>query len=284
MKSILLIMAAMFSLNIIAQEEPTTSKKEKEPEDTVRFRVAGLEFIIVDHGDEVDTILVDGQEIDDDTKIDKNKKNKVDDDLTYWSGFEFGPSILFDKNGGNTINSPFLELDPAQSFSYSLNLFEKRIRFGTDYVGLVTGLGFTQARYGFKDSYLLTATADSTWGVLDSTRAYNKNQLRATYLNIPLLLQFNTSKYDSKNFHVSVGVIGGVRLSSKTIQKFDVLGKEAKNKEKGIYNLNWCQASATARVGYNDFGLFANYNLLPLFDKGAAEEVYPLTIGLSLHF
>lgn len=284
MKSILLITAAIFSLNAIAQEGPKGPKKEVE--DTTRFRVAGLEFIIIDHGDQIDTVLVDEQSDGKEVKIgkDKNKKKKADDDLTYWSGFEFGPSILFDKSGGNNISSPFLELDPAQSFSYNFNLFEKRIRFGTDHVGLVTGLGFTQARYGFKDSYSLKATADSTWGVLDTTRAYNKNQLRATYLNVPLLLQFNTSKYTSKNFHVAVGVIGGVRLSSKTVQKFDILGKEAKNKQKGVYNLNPFQASATARVGYNDFGVFANYNLLSLFEKGAAEEVYPLTMGISLHF
>ncbi|MDX1350897.1 MAG: outer membrane beta-barrel protein [Putridiphycobacter sp.] len=282
MKNIILIIAAMFSLNVLAQEG--TETKKTEPEDTTRFKVGGLEFIIIDHGDEVDTVLAEGQDIGKDVKVDKDKKKKVDDNLTYWSGFEFGPSILFDKNGGNNIVSPYLELDPAQSFAYSLNLFEKRIPFGTDHVGLVTGLGFTQARYGFKDSYTLTANSDSTWGVLDTTRAFNKNQLRATYLNVPLLLQFNTSKYDSKNFHVAVGVIGGVRINSKTIQKFDVIGKEAKNKEKGIYNLNPFQASATARVGYNDIGLFMNYNLLSLFESGTAEEVYPLTMGISLHF
>ncbi len=280
-------MTAIFSFNVMAQEESTKvenpKKTESENPDTTKFKLAGLEFIIVDHGDDIDTILVDNDE-DNDIKIDKDKKKKVDDDLTYWSGFEFGPSILFNNNGGNTIASPYLELDPAQSFSYNFNLFEKRIRFGTDHVGLVTGLGLTHARYGFKNNYSLSANSDSTWGILDTTRAFNKNQLRATYLNVPLLLQFNTSKNEDKNFHVAVGVIGGVRLNSKTVQKFDVLGKEAKNKEKGIYNLNSFQASATARVGYNDIGVFANYNLLPLFDKGAAEEVYPLTVGLALHF
>ena len=287
MKHIILLLAAFFSINTMAQEEPSKSETQEEETsentaDTTKFKLAGLEFIIVDHGDDIDTILVENKE-DDDVKVKKKKKGS-DDDLTYWSGFEFGPSILFNSNGGNTINSSYLQLDPAQSFSYNFNLFEKRIPFGTDHVGLVTGLGFTHARYGFKDNYSLVANADSTWGVLDTTKAFNKNQLRATYLNVPLLLQFNTSKNEDKNFHVAVGVIGGVRLSSKTVQKFDVLGKEAKNKQKGVYNLNPFQASATARVGYKDFGVFASYNLLPLFDKGAAEEVYPLTLGLSMHF
>lgn len=272
MKKILLLTAVLFGLNTMAQEEVL--------EDTTKFRLAGLEFIIINHGE--DTVLVDddGKEI----EIKKNKKKKADDDLTYWSGFEFGPSMILNKSGGTNINSPFLDLDPAQSFSYSLNLLEKRIRFGTDHIGLVTGLGFTQARYGFKDNYSLRVSPDSTWGILDTTKAYKKNQLRATYLNIPLLIQINTSKNKNKNVHIAAGVIGGVRLSSKTIQKFDVSGKETKNKAKGTYNLNSFQASATARLGYKDFGVFANYNLLSLFETGHAEEVYPLSMGISLHF
>ncbi|MFK8036717.1 MAG: porin family protein [Crocinitomicaceae bacterium] len=280
-KILLLLLAVLFGLNLTAQEEPTQVEEPvMEEEDTTRFKIAGLEFIIINHGE--DTIMVDSG--DEDNFDVKKKKKKSDDDLTYWSGFEFGPSVLLDNSGGTNINSPYLNIDPAQSFSYSLNLFEKRIRFGSDHVGLVTGLGFTQARYGFKDNYNLLASSDSTWGVLDTTRAFNKNQLRATYLNIPLLLQFNFSKNANKNFHIATGVIGGVRINSKTVQKFDVNGKATKNKAKGVYNLNSFQASATARVGYKDFGVFANYNLLSLFEPGQAEEVYPLTMGISLHF
>ncbi|MFK8044460.1 MAG: outer membrane beta-barrel protein [Crocinitomicaceae bacterium] len=282
MKSLLIIIAAVFSLNSFGQEDPKEVETTKE--DTTRFKVGGLEFIIIDHGDDIDTILVDDEKTKKSIKIGDDDNDKDDDDLTYWSGFEFGPAILMNKDMGTNINSDFLQFDPAQSFAFSLNMFEKRIPFGTSHVGLVTGMGFTHARFGFKDSYVLTESADSTFGILDSTRAYNKNQLRATYFNIPLLLQFNTSKNKNKNLHLAVGVIGSVRINSKTVQKYDILGKEAKKKEKGVYNLSPLQASATARLGYNDFGLFANYNLMPLFEKGKAEEVFPLTIGVSLHF
>ncbi len=57
-----------------------------------------------------------------------------------------------------------------------------------------------------------------------------------------------------------------------------------KNKIKGRYNLNPYQLNATARIGYKDFGVFANYSLLPLFETGLAEEAYPLTAGVSLSF
>jgi len=276
MKNILLIIGIACSVLSYGQEET------KEPEDTTRIVFGGMEFIIVNHGQ--DTIVVD--ENDENTMvIEKDKKKEIgDEELTYWSGFEFGPSILLNSSGTTDIKSDFLQLDPAQSFSYNWNFFEKRIPFGTDHVGLVTGLGITHSRYGLKGSNVIQTAGDSTFGAVDTLTQFNKNQLRATYLNVPLLLNFNLSKNPDKNFHIAAGVIGGVRISSKTVQKFDILGKEAKNKSKGIYNLNPFQAIATARVGYKDFGVFANYNLLPLFDQGAAEEVFPLTMGISFHF
>ncbi|MFD1553662.1 hypothetical protein DNU06_10290 [Putridiphycobacter roseus] len=273
MKNIITLIAISLSMQLFAQEKE---------QDTMRFNVAGLEFIIINHGE--DTLLVSGEGTSKEVEVGKSKKNKADDDLTYWSGFDFGPSILLNASGGNQINSPYLQMDPAQSFSYNLNFFEKRIRFGTDHVGLVTGMGLSFSRYGLKNNYQLKQSADSTWGTLDTLTSFNKNQLRATYLNVPLLLQFNSSKNEDKNFHVAAGVIGGVRIGSKLVQKFDVLGKESKNKSKGVYNLNSFQALATVRMGYNDFGLFANYNLLPLFEKGKAEQVFPLTMGVSFHF
>lgn len=275
MKHIILFIGITTSFFGVSQVE--------ESEDTTKINVGGIEFIIVDHGQ--DTILVD----DNGEVIEDPKANKEDsDDLTYWSGFEFGPSILFNSSNTTSIGSDYLQLDPSQSFSFNFNFFEKRIPFGTDHVGLVFGLGLTNSRYGFKDNYNLMSSSgpnsDSTWGVIDTTTTYNKNQLRATYLTIPLMLNFNTSKNSENNFHLSAGVIGGVKLSSKTVQKYDVLGKEWKDKHKGTYNLNPFQAIATVRAGYNDFGVFANYNLLPLFENDVTENVFPLTMGVSLHF
>tara|TARA_B100000809_G_scaffold243193_1_gene267976 strand:+ start:978 stop:1880 length:903 start_codon:yes stop_codon:yes gene_type:complete len=275
MKTIIFTLIAFTTFGLSAQETNT------EAEDTTRFKVGTTEFIIINHGEGVsDTLLV--EEDDSDSKNKKNSDNG--EDLTYWNGIDFGINTLVNMNQGTTFNNKFLEIDPAQSFNLSLNILEKRIRFGSDYVGLVTGLGFNFSRYGFKNDYTLTTSADSTWGVIDTLNNYTKNQLRTTYLNVPLLLHFNTSKREDKNFHMSLGVIGGVRLSSKTFKKYDVFGGEQKDKIKGRYNLNPFQLNATARLGYKDFGLFANYSLLPLFETGLTEQAFPLTAGLTFSF
>jgi hypothetical protein len=272
MKTIILTLAAMVSFGLSAQQN-------EEVEDTTRFKIGTTEFIIINHEDgDADTLLVNGDS--DDTYNDSENEA----DLTYWSGLDIGINTLLNSNQNNSFDNKFLQIDPSESFNFSLNLMEKRIRFGTDHVGLVTGLGFNFSRYGFKDNYLLRSNSDSTFAVMDTVNNYSKNQLRSTYLNVPLMLHFNTSKRESNNFHVSVGVIGGVRLTSKLVRKYDVLGGEQKDKIKGKYNLNPFQVDATARLGYKNFGLFANYSLLPLFENNKTENAFPLTIGASFHF
>jgi len=274
MKKIFTLVAILSSGFLIAQKE------EKTAGDTTRFSVAGMEFIIVDH----DTIPAkDMEDMTDEELEDYSDKA----DLTYWSGFEVGVNTLMNGSFQPSFNSSHLQIDPAQSMSYSFNIFEQRIKIVKDYFGIVTGIGFTNSRYGFKDNHVrLASNADSTWGMYDSTltNGFNKNQLRVNYFNIPVLFQINTSKDEDKNFHISFGVIGGIRMGAKVKYKYDVFGGENDHKEKGRYNTNAFQVCATARIGYRNFGLFANYNVLSLYEYGKSETAYPLTFGASFHF
>ncbi|NOQ70911.1 MAG: outer membrane beta-barrel protein [Crocinitomix sp.] len=271
MKRLLLIALTIFAgTAVTAQEEP----------DTTRFRIGNQEIIIT-RGDT--TIVNTGEEDEDDFR-----KYGDDDDLTYWSGFEVGINLPVTGDFGTSFDSKHLQIDPSQSFVYNINLLEKRIKIINDYFGIVTGIGFTNSRYGFKDNSMrLASNADSTFGVVDTNlfNGFSKNQLRVNTFNVPLLFQINTSKNEDKNFHLAFGAIGGVRIGSNVKYKYDLAGGgDTKNKEKGRYNLNAFQVLGTVRMGYNDFGLFANYNILSLYEKDKSELAYPLTFGLSLHF
>jgi hypothetical protein len=265
-------------------QQPTETNETKES-DTTRFKVGDVEFLIIDH----DTIPAGGSsDMGDGTDFDS------DDDgypskgsMTYWSGIDIGMNVLMNANKEFTFNSQHLQLDPSNSWSFSINLLEQRIRIAKDYLGIVTGIGFTNQRFGFKDSYLrLAANGESTFGVIDSSlvSGFSKNQLRVNYFNIPLLIQINTAKRSRRNFHIAFGAIGSVRMNSNVKYKFESVTGETKNKEKGRFNLNPFQVAATARIGYRDFGLFANYNFLPLFERDKSEIAYPLTFGASFHF
>lgn len=261
------------------------AQEENEGSDTTRFKIGTMEFIIIDS----DTMAVNDEgDQDPDGNIEKPKNKRADKkDLTYWSGFDVGVNMLMNNQFQSSFSEDHLTTDPAQSFSYSFNFAEQRIRIAGDYFGIVTGLGFTNSRFGFtNDRMVLSSTSDTTIGVIDSTltNGFNRNQLRVSYFNVPVLLHFNTSKNPDKNFHVSMGIIGGVRIGSKMKYKYDILGGEAKDKTKAKFNLNPFHASLTARMGYKGFGVFANFDMLPLFTNQASRVAKPLTFGASFSF
>lgn len=294
----LLFILALFMINplVIAQtEEETETTEETEettetadtiqsiPVDTTRFKIGDVEFLIIDH----DTIPAGSS-----TDIDINENGEWEphenkNKMTYWAGFDLGMNVVLDDHRSfNSPNSAHLQFDPAKSFNFSFNLLEQRIRIAKDYFGIVTGIGFTNSRFGFKDDRLmLGSTVDSTFAMTDTTllSGYTKNQLRVNTFNIPLLLQFNFAKRHNKNFHIAIGAIGSVRMNSNVKYKYETVTGEAKRKSKGRYNLSAFQVAATARMGFRNFGLFANYHFLPLFEVGKSEVIYPVTFGMSFH-
>jgi hypothetical protein len=274
MKTILLSITTFITLNVIAQTE-------KNVPDTTKFKIGTTEFIIIDHNDgQVDTIQVEGKKKDE--KEGAGIIRSSYESFGHWSGFEFGVNTLINSAGGSSFNHDFLEINPSQSWNFSWNFAQVEIPFKTAHVGLVSGLGLEHSRYGFQNNYQLKISPDSTWAVMDTTKTYFKNQLRTWSLNLPILLEFNTSKYDDNNFYLNAGVIGGVHFGTKTYKKYTSSNGESKDKIKGLYNVNPFKVLATARLGYKSVGIFVNYNMLSLFQPTKSELAYPLTFGIRI--
>lgn len=251
---------------------------EGEP-DTTRINIGNSEFLIVTKSEKKEEFDLGFNE---ETGEEEPKKKKGE---AHWSGVDLGFTTLMNSNFENSFqNHPYWENDPARSQVWNLNLMEKRFDLGTPYVGFTTGLGFSFTSVAFRDNYVLTANADTVFASIDSVNTYSKNKLKASYLTVPLLLEFNTSTNTSKSFYLATGLVGGVRMTSKVKRQGEFDGKEFEQKNKGTYGLNSFKLDATARLGYGDWGAFASYSLLPLFDTGKTVEVYPLTFGLSLNF
>jgi hypothetical protein len=270
MKKILYPLASLLMLNQgIAQEEKA---------DTNRLNFGKIELIVVEHPDKFshnhnDTIDASPSE-------EEAKKNEA-----HWAGLDLGVSVLMNNNYGTSFqNNPYWENDPAKSFNIGLNLMEHKFSIYRHFVGITTGLGFNFTQIGFKDNYVLTSTPDTIFAVMDTLFSYSKNKLKATYLQVPLLLEFNTSADSDKNFYFAAGVVGGVRLSSKIKREGEMDGKNFEQKVKGTYALNSFKCDATVRLGYRDWGAFATYGLIPLFEAGKTVQVHPFTVGLTHNF
>jgi hypothetical protein len=200
----------------------------------------------------------------------------------HWQGMDFGTSVLLNTQGQPSFSKqPFLENDPAKSFYMNLNLFERKLPVFKHYVGLTSGLGFNWTSVGVKFDKTLNANADSVWTTIDGVNHYDKNKLRASYFTIPLFLEFNTNADPDKSAYFMAGVVGGIKLSSKFIQKLENEKVDINNKTKGEYALNPFKLDASVRFGYKSIGAFASYSLLPMFDTKRVEKAYPLSFGLS---
>jgi hypothetical protein len=266
MKIVYLIGALVFSTGVFAQEE--TKKSPSEESDTTRFNLKKMEVIVVSKND----------------TIDAGPKEPRRNNEAHWAGLDFGFNMMTDGSGSaNFPGHKYWENDVAHSVYFNLNIAEKKLKIIQEYVGLTTGIGFNFNQFAFNNNYILMDSVDTIVGII-SPQEYSKNKLRAAYLQIPLMLEFNTNKDNDKGVYIAAGVIGGVRLSSRIKRVGKIDGEQFKEKLEGTYALNPFKLDLTARVGYGDFGAFVNYSALPLFNTNKTTEVYPLTFGVSFDF
>jgi hypothetical protein len=204
--------------------------------------------------------------------------------LTHWAGLDIGINGFLhpddDLDLGEDLD--YLEIDYAQSRSLNINFWEHKIRIVKDYVGITTGAGIQWNNYRLKNDYTLVSTKDTLVAFMDSTLNVKKNKLRTTYVQVPLLLEFNTSIKQEKSFHLSAGFVAGLHLGSMYKQKYTLDGVKTKSKSKGNFNVAPFKLDAMTRVGYGAFNIYASVQLNELFDEGDGPEIYPFTLGVTI--
>ncbi len=205
--------------------------------------------------------------------------------LTHWAGITFGMNGYVGNN--ESLDLPegigMMEVDYAKSFALALNFPELKFRIIGDYVGIYTGLGIQFNNYRLRQNTHLTF-GDEVTMMEDTTRNLTKNTIAATYLRVPLMLEFNTSTRPTRTFHVAAGVVGGFRLFSSYVQNFNEQNVDYVHRVEGIPNLNLFTAEAMVRVGFGPFLVYASYGLTPLFERKEGPELYPISAGLGFAF
>ncbi len=282
MKTILLTIATMSCISLTAQvTEPIKAQEGSVTIDTLR------QTISVDNGGDTTRIklrkktiiIIEDDDDEDDEKGDRNGEG-------HWAGFGINTNGFLNADGKIATGDAagFLELDHARSIGFNFNLVEKRFPIFREYVGLTTGLGIQWNRFALKNNVDVMVSADSTYGVENTTVDYKKNVLRSTYLQIPLLLEITTNKDNDKAWHISAGVVGGIRIGSSLKTKWEDAGKTNKDRVKSNYNLNPFEAHATAIVGYGDISLYVNYGLTQVFEKDKGPNYAPVSAGILVNF
>jgi len=199
----------------------------------------------------------------------------------HWSGFELGFNGLANEDYSlyPATDADFMELDQPKSMEVNINFLEYSIVLDS-HIGLVTGMGFSMNNYRFDKDLTLVKGDDRIiplW--INEDQKVEKSKLTASYLTVPLLLEFQIPVNGRSNrLFISGGVIGGINLGSHTKVKYD----DSKQKDRGSFNINPFKCSATVRAGFNDLSLYASYGLTPLFKNDKGPELFPFSIGISL--
>ncbi len=204
----------------------------------------------------------------------------------HWAGFYFGVNGFLDQNFNTEFDAPndYMNLNYAKSFNYQFNLFETQFQLVKHKLVLITGFGFDYHSYELENKVRLNADADYTNAVVDSSGIYNykKNRLRNTYIQIPLLLEFNGSNKSAKCFHMAAGVVGQYQILSRTRQLLENEAYEYDIQRKDPFNSNPFMLKAHVNVGYHRWMFYGEYSLTPFFQKNKGPELFPFAVGLRV--
>lgn len=254
-------------------------------QDTTRIKLGnkGVTIIEDDSGTKVDWSDLDDKEGDDDNGDEPKKKSTKF--KPHWAGFEIGINNYVNSDFKMDLapENSFMDLNTGRSWNFNLNFIEYGIGLGTDKVGLVTGMGVEWNNYHFDNGNVITKDDNRYIVGLDppENASVQKAKLQTTYLTAPLLLEFQIPA-GKKRVHISGGVVGGLKIGSKTKMIYTVNGNKQKDKVKDDFNLNSLRYGFTARVGYKFLKLHATYYPISLFESGKGPELYPFQVGLTL--
>ena len=248
----------------------TASEISPAGNDTTKLRLKNMKIWVIEDNDSLKK---------DSFSIVQHHKPKV------WAGLDLGVNGYLNSNNKFDLpaNYKYLDLDYGRSRTFSINFAEKDFTLYKEYIQLVTGLGIEWNNYRFSNNTRIFNDSDKITGYIDTIR-YSNSKLRVTYLNLPILLNFNSSSESSNAFHFAAGIIFGYNIGSMTKVIFENNGKTNKDKQHGDYNASVFRYGLTARVGFGDIRLFGTYQLTQLFQKDKGPELYPFSAGLSWIF
>lgn len=258
----------------------------EEGQDTTKIKLGKKGVTIIE--DEEGNASVEWEDLDDisDDDFDEgdDEPSKGNKFKAHWAGLDVGVNNYMNSDWSMNINPSFMDLNTSRSWNFNLNFMEYGIGLGSDKIGLVTGMGLEWSNYHFDGNNVIAE--DESGMIIESPilGSVEKAKFQTTYLTAPLLVEVQIP-VGKKRMFFSGGVIGGVKLGSSTKVKYTDNGDKQKDKVKDDFNLNTLRYGFTARMGYRNLKLYANYYPVSLFESGkgtGGDELFPFAIGLTL--
>lgn len=160
--------------------------------------------------------------------------------------------------------------------------------------------GFARLRYGLSFQFNGLKADDNQYFVQDGDQTYleeyplklDKAKLRMDNLVLPLHFEFGPrtltygkkrAYYNTSNFKIGLGGYAGVNLNTIQKLKYEENGNKRKTKLSQNYNTSNFIYGLSAYIGYDNWALYAKYDLNTIFKDNAVDQ-NNISIGARLSF
>ena len=215
------------------------------------------------------------------TREEKKSPNKWCPDMAKYQGFHLNYNGLISGLNSMSLPSDARYLDQTtKSIGVELN-FGNLILYSSGCFGVVSGMGLESNNFRFSNNITLGKDAQGRIIPIDYGEEYgvelSKSKLTTTYLNIPLLFQFNLSRARHNRGWISFGAVCGMKLQSYTKVKSCERGIEKNFNDQNISNFH---LGFQVMVGYGHMGFMAKYYPQSIFKKDMGPNVQQVNVGL----
>lgn len=211
--------------------------------------------------------------------------NKHREFTGHLSGLFLGINGLLNKDGKYEApaDAQYFSLNESRSLDFSIYFNDFVVPFSKNF-GLVTGFALQINHYSFREHFDLVVvdhvvTADYDHTVSEYFKRFN---YRIMHFNMPLVFEFSTVGH--RKFFFNAGVMGGIRIGSRTKQIYHVEGDRRKDTKRDPFETNLFKYSFIGGVGYGCVQVFGEYQPVQLFKEGHGPELYPFSLGVKWVF
>lgn len=167
----------------------------------------------------------------------------------------------------------FLDLNNGKSIQVNFNLVTFNTMLNKSRtLGLSIGLGLSVDNYTFSND-LTIKYADGMMRPEPIDPSYKKSKLVATYLHLPIMLDWNIKK----GLFLAAGLNFDLNIGGHTKIKFP------KEKYRNC-NLNPFDIGATVRLGFRRLYVYGNYSFMEMFKQDRGPKAHRMSIGVGLWF
>lgn len=209
---------------------------------------------------------------------------------TRWITFGIGVNPVTENGNSSLPNtSQFYDdwdLRIGKSTNIDLGIVQQKLNLVNHRLNLRYGVGLDINKYFFDDAFKIDPDSN-TWQTTDLSANVKKNRLTTTYLQVPLMLNYESSNKHYESFRLNIGGFAGLRISSNQKIKFNdkddnPFEDKIKHKERDNFEMNNLTYGLLAQVGYGPVNLYGKYHLQNVFEDDFAQDLNTLSLGIMI--